>query len=170
MPSLLTLSVVAAVAAVASIPGCSTPADGSILPFVVGTRVTPSQEPFTRLFASATSGFTEPAAVVLRDEAALSAVWRTIFEGTPLVPVPTVDFAQKMVVLLALGPRNADGYTIHFDSMTVQAGMAVIGYTVNTPGLDCIPSQVVTSPVELVVVPRVDGRARFDATTLLKQC
>jgi hypothetical protein len=54
--------------------------------------------------------------------------------------------------------------------MAVEAGIAVVRYTVNTPGLDCVTTEVLTSPVDVVVVPRVEGRIMFDPTTLLQKC
>jgi hypothetical protein len=106
---------------------------------------------------------------VIRDLNGFNATWITLHQGVALTPVPSVDFSQNMVVVLALGPRNAGGYAIHFDSITVEVDIAVVHYTVNTPGLNCVSAPVLTSPVDVVVVPRFE-LVRFDAITLLQQC
>jgi hypothetical protein len=169
MSSILTFSALAALATVATIPGCSAAADDNSLPLVVEVPVSVTQLPFTRLLSAPTSGFTEPAQLVIRDLNALNATWIVLHQGVALTPVPPVDLSQKMVVVLALGPRNVGGYAIHFDSITVQANLATVHYTVNTPGLDCISAPVLASPVDVVVVPRFD-LVGFDAITLLQQC
>jgi hypothetical protein len=74
-----------------------------------------SSEPFTRLLSATTSGFSEPAELPLRDQTALAAAWRTIHNGVPGNEPPAVNFAQKMVIVLALGQRNTGGYAIRFD-------------------------------------------------------
>src|SRR5437764_12715579 len=104
--------------AVTGVHGCASSTDDSSVPSPVGAGVTSSSsEPFTRLLSAVTSGFTEPAELVLRDEAALANAWRTLNNGVPGNPAPTVDFSKKMVVLLALGQRNTGGYAVRFDSM-----------------------------------------------------
>jgi hypothetical protein len=171
MSSFRTLSALAALVAVASVHGCSAAADGFNLPLVIGTGLSSStQLPFTRVLSTVTSGFSVPVDVVIRDQAALDAAWHTLFLGVAGSPIPTVDFTQKMVVLLALGPRETGGYAIHFDSIGVQAGLPIVSYTVNTPGLNCVSVQFLTSPVDVVLVPRVDGQTRFDARTILQEC
>jgi hypothetical protein len=168
MSSLLTFSALVALATVATVPGCSA-ADDNSLPLVVAVPVPAAQLPFTRLLSAPTSGFTEPAQLVIRDLNGFNATWITLHQGVALTPIPSVDFSQTMVVVLALGPRQTGGFAIHFDSITVQADIAIVHYTINTPGLDCISAPVLTSPVDVVVVPRFE-LTRFDAITLLQQC
>jgi hypothetical protein len=169
MSSLLTFSALAALATVATVPGCSAAADDNSLPLVVAVPVSVTQLPFTRLLSAPTSGFTEPAQLVIRDLNALNATWIIVNQGVALTPVPSVDLSEKMVVVLALGARQTGGYAIHFDSITVQADIAIVHYTINTPGLNCVSVQTLTSPVDVVVVPRFE-LVRFDAITLLQQC
>jgi len=154
--------------ALAGIHGCT--ASNDTVPSLVGAKVTSSSEPFTRLVSMTTSGFTEPAELVLRDPTALAAAWRTLYGGVPGNPAPAVDFAQKMVVLVALGQRNTGGYAIRFDSMTVEAGVPRVRYTATSPGPSCMTTQSLTSPVDVVLVRRIDGQAQFDARKVVQDC
>src|SRR5205085_3863327 len=128
----------------------------------------PSQQSFTRLLSVITSGYTEQAAVVVRDQAGVVTAWRTINNGVPGNPPPNVDLSKQMVVVLALGERNTGGYQIKFDAMTVETGGAVIQYTTTSPAPECGNTQMVTSPVDVVSVPRVDGEIRFDHRTVIQ--
>src|SRR4029078_8211700 len=80
-----------------------------------------SAEPFTRLLSATTSGFYEAAILVLRDETAFAGAWRTVHNGIAGNQPPAVNFAQKMVIMLALGQRNTGGFAIRFDSIKVEA-------------------------------------------------
>jgi hypothetical protein len=167
----LTLIIGAVVFAVAGADGCTAAADDPNFPSVAGAGVSRSSaEPFTRLLSATTSGYTESAELVLRDKAAFAAAWNTVHNGIPGNPAPTVDFGQKMVVLVALGQRNTGGFSVSFDSMTVEAGTPRVRYTVTSPGASCMTAQVLTSPVDIVVVRRVEAQAQFIARPVVKEC
>ena len=116
------------------------------------------------------SGYTEQSTAVIRDQAGLATAWRTIHNGIPGNPAPNVDLSTQMVVVLALGARNTGGYEIKFDAMTVETGGAVIRYTTTSPAPECATTQMVTSPIDVVSVPRVDGQIRFDRRDVIQKC
>jgi hypothetical protein len=124
----------------------------------------------TRLHSAVTSGFTEPAELVLRDRAALESAWRTLHDGIAGNPVPTVDLSTRMVVLVALGPRNTGGHAIHVDSVTADGSRATVHYTATSPGPACMTAQMLTSPVDAVSAPRADGPVRFERRNVVQQC
>jgi len=161
----------AALAAVASGNACSSAADTSPSSTQAGTVASsPSQQAFTRLLSVMTSGYTEQATLVVRDEASLAAVWRTINNGIPGNPPPAVDLSTRMIIVLALGSRNTGGYGFAFDAMTLESGGAVVHYTTTAPGPGCMTTQVVTSPVDVVSVPRVNGQIRLDVRNVVQKC
>jgi len=108
--------------------------------------------------------------MVLRTDAGLAGAWRTLHNGVPGNPPPAVDLTRKMVVLLALGPRNTGGFDIRVDSISAEGAGAVVRYTVTSPGPTCMNTQALTSPVDVVSVPRVDGQIRFDARRVVQPC
>lgn len=117
-----------------------------------------------------TSGFTEGEELVLRNDSELAAAWKTVHAGIPGNPAPAVDFAQNMVVVLALGQKRTGGYAIRFDSITHASDGAVVHYTVTSPGPGCMTTQMITSPVEAVSVPRVDGTVQFQKSEVIDRC
>jgi hypothetical protein len=167
----VTLIVGVVIFAVVGADGCTAAKDDPNFPSIAGAGVsTTSAEPFTRLLSATTSGFTEPAELVLRDQTAFANAWRTVHNGIPGNPAPAVDFTQKMVVLVALGQRNTGGFSIQFDSLTVASGIARVRYTVTSPGNSCMTTQSLTSPVDIVVVRRLDGQPQFEARSVVKEC
>jgi hypothetical protein len=129
----------------------------------------PAQPPVP-LLAQQTSGFTEPVELVLRDRAALADAWRTLHAGLPGNPPPSVDLVSRMVVLVALGERSTGGHDVRVDGVVPDGDGATVRYTVTQPGPGCMTTQMITSPVVAVSVPRVAGDVRFERRTATQAC
>ncbi|MGI8546923.1 MAG: protease complex subunit PrcB family protein [Gemmatimonadaceae bacterium] len=162
-------AVALATALVLAIPGCGQPAPTSSLP-PNAANVTSAQQPYTRIMSAPTSGFTESENLVLKTDAGLASAWKTVHAGIPGNPAPAIDMAHNMVVLIALGQRSTGGYTVRFDSLTTEAAGAVVRYTVTSPGPGCMNTQMITSPIDVVSVPRIDGTVRFEKTDAVNRC
>lgn len=152
------------------VPGCNQPAPTSASPPNAANVTSTQQQPYTRIMSAPTSGFTEGENLVLRNDSDLAAAWKTVHAGIPGNPAPTVDLSRNMVVLLALGQRNTGGYTVRFDSLTSEGSGAVVHYTVTSPGPGCMTTQMITSPIDVVSVPRADGTIRFDKSDVTDRC
>lgn len=124
----------------------------------------------TRLHSAATSGFSEPAELVLRDRTALDDAWRTLHSSLPGNPAPTVDLSTKMVVLVALGTRNTGGHGVRVDSVMWDGSRTTVHYTATAPGSTCMTPQMITSPVDIVSVTRHDGPVRFERRNVVQPC
>lgn len=156
-------------AVVLAVPSCNQPGPtSSSTPD--GANVNSVQQPATHLLTATTSGFTEGEELVLRDNDELTAAWKTVHAGIPGNPPPSVDLARNMVVLIALGQRRTGGYTVRFDSITHEGNGAVARYTVTSPGPGCMTTQMITSPIDAVSVPRVDGAVRFEKSEVINRC
>jgi hypothetical protein len=130
----------------------------------------PVQSSFTRILTQHTSGFDEPVELVIRDQAKLESAWKTLFNGIPGNAPPAVDLAKEMVILVALGGRSSGGYSAQVDAVTRGADGAVVRYTVTSPGAGCMTTQSLTSPVDVVRAPRIDGKVRFERREIVQAC
>ena len=150
-------------------PAPAAPAAGPASSSSAGADVSqpPAQAP---LAAVATSGFTEPVELVLRDAAALDAAWRTLHAGAPAEAPPAVDFARRMVVLLAIGERSSGGHDVRFDEIVATGDGATVRYTVTSPGASCMTTMAITSPAVAVQVARVAGAVRFERREVVRAC
>ena len=146
------------------------PAPAPSRPVSTTVAKAPVQSSFTRILAQNTSGYPEPAELVLRDRAAFETAWRTLFSGNQGTPLPAVDFTKSTLVLLALGEQRTGGHAVRFDRVTRQGGAAVVHYTVTQPGPGCMSTMMITSPVELVSVPRISGEVRFEKAVVVEPC
>ena len=134
------------------------------------TAVADAQGGFARILTQNTSGFLEPTELVIRDANALRAAWTTLFEGIPGNPPPAVDFANETVIVLALGQRSSGGYTVRFDGVTRTGGAMLVRYTATSPGRECMTTQMLTSPVDVVRVPRLVATVRFERRDVTAAC
>ena len=157
-------------AAVLLSDGCAAPGASSTPSGPADPTVTAVQSPFTRILNQNTSGYAEPAEVVIRDRAGLDAAWSTLFQGIPGNPPPAVDFAREMVILIALGERRSGGFTVRVDELVAQAGGVVVRYAASSPGRECMSTQMLTSPVEVVRSPRAAGAVRFERRDVVAEC
>ncbi len=158
-----------AFAATLTVNGCGQSAPSSSPPSRDPLMAADSQS-FTVLLSANTSGFDEGTELVLRDEKAFTTAWRTAHQTIPGNPAPTVDFQRDMVVLLALGARRTGGFSVRFDGITSADSGAVVRYTVTSPGPGCMTTQMITSPVEMVRVPRAEGTVRFERRDATDAC
>jgi hypothetical protein len=166
---LLSSALVLATAALLLADGCSPPAASST-PSGAEAAVSTEQQSFTRLLLQNSSGYVEPAEVVIRDRPALEAAWRILNAGSQGGEPPAVDFGKSTLVLIALGEHSTGGYALHVDRVTRQGSAAVVHYTVTRPGAGCMTTQAITAPVELISMPRVAGEVRFQPTDVVERC
>lgn len=165
------LSLLAILALSTGAPGCTqAPDGGSAVPSAATTAGASMSQPFTRLLSATTSGFTEPAETVVREASTLASAWRTLHDGVPGNPPPSVDLVTRTVVVLALGPRNTGGYAVRTDSVTAEGTGATVHYTVTSPGPDCMTAQMLSSPVEIISFARADGQIRFVRRNATNPC
>ena len=167
--SIRTLALTLALAGCPSAPRPEPDATGAAQPSP-SDGMTGATQQGTRLYGAATSGFTGAEELVIRDQAAWQAAWARVHEGMAAPPLPAVDFARDMVVLLALGERSSGGHAVRFDSLSVSGGGATVRYTATSPGPGCMTTQAITAPIEVVRVARVAGAVRFEARTVQERC
>ena len=126
----------------------------------------------SRVYQSVMSGLTESTELVVRDDTAWRATWEQL--TTMVLPAPArpaVDFAREAVVLVAAGERQSAGWRVTIDSVANAAGGAlVVSYTITGPGTGCMAAQMMTSPVDVVRIPRPSGTVRFTARTVRTPC
>jgi len=130
----------------------------------------------TRLRADPTalmpiSGYAQPATIVLRNAQDFASAWTLVYqiESQP-PPMPSVDFTTQMVVGVAIGKRpNADTDVI-ITGASEANGAITFDATVTTAGSSCVVETIVTSPVDLAIVPATSGSVRANLTRTTHSC
>ena len=138
--------------------------------FALTACVMQSSIPFARVKSALTSGYTEPAELVVRDQKSLNDAWSTLSNGVAGNPAPTINLTRTSIVIVALGTRNTGGYDIKTDAVETEGNNVIVHYTVTTPGPDCMTSQMQTSPVDVISFDRAKGDVRFKQHTVVGKC
>ena len=102
---------------------------------------------------------------VILDQERLAVVWRELFGDRDDAPaVPTVDFGERMVVVVAMGQQPSTNFTISVTKLTLVRGvsdglpvMRVHIREVRPRGCTVLPTG--TGPVHVIAAPRA-----FDVT------
>ncbi len=94
------------------------------------------------------SRFESPERQVLRDAAGLADL-RSRLGGAEL---PPVDFARELVVVAAAGQKPSGGHTISVGRVTLKDGELLIEVVETTPDQQCMTTQALTQPVDVVAL------------------
>ena len=123
------------------------------------------------LFTSENATAGEPGLRVVRDRAAWEAEWRSLQAGLAAGPAPAVDFVREMVVVVAAGEQSSGGHRVRVDGTSPGPdGALVVHVTRTSPGPGCMSTMAITSPVDVVRVPRAAGAVRANTRTVAEPC
>jgi hypothetical protein len=121
-----------------------------------------TQHPFEAILAAAHTGLAERRREVIRDQASWARLWSEIHAGlTPAPPLPPVDFAQHMLIAVALGTRPSGGFGVKVESVTTRGGRLEIAVVEACPAAGAMVTQALTQPAEVVRCPRLTQTPTF---------
>ncbi len=82
---------------------------------------------------------------------------------SPYTDPPEINWAEHMIVALAMGNHPTTGYSVHLDEICWcdQGDTWRIDYTIEIPGDSCDEAQIITQPYAYYVVERADGGFTF---------
>jgi len=127
-----------------------------LLPLAACTSLESEEsESFLSLERGTQSGISEPGAHIARDAVALRALWAE--HGRSMMPSPTppsVDFGKYLLVFVSAGSRPTAGYSLRVERVHVEQGTLFIEARESSPGKGTLQAQVLTSPYEVVLLPR----------------
>jgi protease stability complex PrcB-like protein len=105
------------------------------------------------------SGIGEPRQVVVRTADEWTKLWRVHGMDRAL---PKVDFTKETIVGVFMGSRPTAGFVIEIVGIADAHGARVVRYKETMPSREAITAQILTSPFELVAIPKVPGDVRFE--------
>jgi hypothetical protein len=126
------------------------------------------QEPYSFSF---NSGYTTSQRLVIRDAAAWSSAWSTIWQGTtPKPALPAIDFSKEMIVVTAFGQRSSGGYGILIDSAGTTGSELLVRVRSSSPGPRCFTTAALTQPVDVARIPASTLPVRFVEYEVVNDC
>lgn len=141
----------------------------AIPPGAVALQVSPFAQTIAN-FIYNTGGQTRQRTVI-RDQSAWESFWANATKNFTNPPaVPSVDFAQEMVIVAAMGGRPTGGYSIAIESAHEAGATVYVTVREISPGANCVVTQAGTSPVTAARVPRRDGTVLFIERSETRDC
>jgi hypothetical protein len=122
-------------------------------------------------FAS-NSGLDDPLRVTIRDVEAWRKMWKQIYRRgpSPSPELPDINFSKEMVILAALGSRPTGGYAIFIESIYKRDGRLVIKVSSQSAGKNCMVTQAVTQPLDIVRIPKSGMPVVFIENEIIREC
>lgn len=140
---------------VAAVPGCmqGVPEDAQ--------AVALSRIPEARWFLY-DSGMATARRRVIRDQGHWESRWLEMVGSLrPIPPTPAVDFANHVVIVVAMGTRPTGGYAIDIEAVHAMDDDVWVSVRQTSPGPSCVVATANSAPVDVAVVPRFGGDATF---------
>ena len=104
---------------------------------------------------------------VIRDQQAFERLWS---ETTARGERPAVDFDQHMVLAVFMGERRTGGYRVQVEQVTREGDGLRVSVRMTAPGPNCMTTQALTQPYQVVRLPMVDGAVEFDVEQVEVDC
>lgn len=118
------------------------------------------------------SGFNTSARTIVGDRLTWRAVWDALYRRqSEIPPLPEVDFSKEEILVAALGERGSGGFSIVFQgaSGNDSGGVDVVVKS-GSPGNGCAALTVLTQPVDIARIPKVNGAVHFVERASVSNC
>ena len=113
------------------------------------------------------SAITEPGVMVVRDQRTWDEL-RTASTAhlAPRPTLPLVDWADHMLIAVALGFRPSAGYSVEIRRLTLQGNVLTVHAQEDRPGPETFTADVITHPVLVVSTARRDAEVMLEMMTV----
>ena len=161
-------------ASVSILGKCCPDTDADIRALIARYEGTPEHQrpPEVALWAyRMTSGIAEQRRIVVRDSTSWATLWPTIVGShSPRPPVPVVDFASEMLLVVTMGSRPSGGYIIAIDSISMAADTLRVLVREQSPGPRCGMPAIITAPVAVARMERTELPVLFRTREVVRDC
>ena len=118
-----------------------------------------------------TSGISDQQRIVVRDSATWANLWpRIVGSHSPRPPVPVVDFATEMLLVVSMGTRSSGGYIIAIDSVSMASDTLRALVREQSPGPRCGTTAALSAPVALARIDRSEQPVVFRTREVVRDC
>jgi hypothetical protein len=117
------------------------------------------------------SGIRERRREVIANADAWAELWDEMQSRvSPKPPLPDIDFSSRMVVFASMGERTSGGYTISVLDAAQEDEALYVEVEEATPGVECITTDVISTPAVAVSVPRTTSMVLFVEREIAYPC
>tara|TARA_R110001592_G_scaffold32788_1_gene114484 strand:- start:1133 stop:1603 length:471 start_codon:yes stop_codon:yes gene_type:complete len=126
---------------------------------------------FKSIQKNSNSGFEELTTEVITSQSELEKTWKQAWSRFSDAPeIPKIDFTQKQVILVALGMKNNGGFGLEIENITQTKNEISVNYIEIRPDANCINSQAIVFPFELIEIEKTAKKVVFKSTEKIIDC
>lgn len=104
----------------------------------------------------------------IESQSQLNELW-TYLQATP-GSVPSINFDKEEVLVVFDGTHTTGGYSIAVDQITEKDGVRMVHVVRTSPGTNCVTTEGVTSPYQVVVVSKTDIALSHEDQSVVRNC
>lgn len=117
--------------------------------------------PYETILYERHSDLDQPLNEVVRNEPQWWSLWTLMYPGATPRAAPEVDFARKMLIVVATGARPSGGFEIAVRSVVVRGDALEVEVLETCPAPDAGVTMELTRPVEVVILNRLSQGSVF---------
>ena len=126
---------------------------------------------FSSIKKSSNGGFENPTTKVIVTQLEFEKAWKQAWSRFSDVPaLPSIDFSQKQVLLIALGAKNNGGYGLEIEKITESKNELTVNYFETKAGEKCMTTQAIVFPFELIEIEKTAKKVVFKSTEKIVDC
>jgi len=115
--------------------------------------------------------FEEKRMLVINDEKDYIQLWNDVYANLDQLPkIPDVDLKKYTVAAVFMGWQKSGGYDVKIDKITNINDKLVIEVTETSPGVNCMVTDGITKPYDVVKIPKTDIEHEFKINKVVKDC
>jgi hypothetical protein len=123
--------------------------------------------PFTELASGTAAKAVHQKNYVVMAKEDFSDIWAVTGAESP---TPAVDFSKQNVIAVFAGREPSGGYAVKIDKITDTGSSRIVSITLTEPAKDCMTSEALTSPYEVVAVPASTLVPQKDVHVVTQKC
>jgi hypothetical protein len=107
--------------------------------------------------------------IAARDQESFDRVWK-MAHGAQEIAAPEIDFSKEYIVAVFAGQKPSGGHAIAVTKVEDVGDERVITVTLTAPGANCVVTDMLTSPYQLIRVPASMHYLKAVDTTVTTPC
>ncbi|HRE42118.1 MAG TPA: protease complex subunit PrcB family protein [Ignavibacteria bacterium] len=129
-------------------------------------------EVYYKSIASGTNaGFSEKYQTVIYNKDAFIKLWNDTYSNHTNKPsIPPINFENQMVVAVYFGFYSTGGASIKINGVSINDLNMKIDVLQTLPGPNCVTTDVITYPFDIVVIPKYKGEIIYNFVDKKNNC
>jgi len=115
--------------------------------------------------------FDEKRMLVINSEKDFTKLWNDVYVNLDQIPsFPEVDLNKYTVIAVFMGAQRTGGFDIKIDKIANINDKLVIEVTESAPGVNCMVTDAITKPYDMVKISKTDLEYEFKTSKVIKDC